>query len=283
MFVCLVVQKQNSAGIFQRLINILTAPKVQAQTMCACGVEYLLIKAESGRKGVNWQKVERLAGSLAEEILAPEDVKLPPSSPLKRYNCTLFNRQVLLRSACELIDRTRMPMYRRILGLVDDTGEYADFLNELLKHYTSVKVVTQATDVYEKAAQDMMEQWGAPVFVGTEPESLAECVLILAPKGMQSVCSFRSGCPVLLGDRETASGQNSQDVFTGLRVQPKKELLELVPTGIDPHLFMGALLEYGGVQPAGLTAEKLFCNCKKTALTQAAEIIAKNAGTSALF
>jgi hypothetical protein len=248
-----------------------------------CGAQYLLVEvAVSERGALDWREIERELASFAGRVLFPDSLEVPEDVGLRPPRCERFGRAVLLRTACEIIVRTKMPMYRRILGLVDNTGEYADFLYDLLKYYTSVKVVTQAADVYTDAAQDVMERLGAPVFVGAQLESLAECVLILAPDPANLPASFRPECPVLTGS-DTLFAPGGWDIFSSLRVRLSGEALAGVPPGISPHLLAGALYEWEGKLVTELVAGKLLYNCKNASLAEAAEIVSRRAGTFSLI
>lgn len=276
MFACLELREERAVGIFHRLLNILTEQKVRSHIRAVCGAEFLTIEAAVGKRGIDWQEVEAHAGRLAGRMLLPEGCCPPPECRVRPFRAVRFDRLVLQRTACELINRTRMPMYRRVLGVVDERGECADFLYGLLHYYTAVKVLTGAPAVYERAAQEMMERLGAPVFIGEDPRCFAECVLILAPEWPEAL-SARPGCPVLSGEAGVA-GQGGCDFFSRLQTEPPPDVLAAVPRGIDPHLFAGALYELCGVQAVEPVAERLLYNGRRATLTEAVEIVSRRAG-----
>jgi len=240
-------------------------------------VSYGAITAEEGRNGPDWAEIERAAREHTRWILLPEGLHLPADSTLRRYQPQQFDREVLLNTACDIISRTRMPMYRRMLGLIDEEGRYSDMLEELLKYYTCVKVVTRNLAHYRFAAERMMQELGAPVLIAQELSSLSDCVLALCPGPYSSNEDFRMPCPVISSGG--CSLRYRFDEFHGLQAG-LPVASPPAPPGIHTHLFAGAFYELCGADWISPTAHYLLFNHKVSSLSEAVRTVALMAGIS---
>lgn len=268
MFVALELTEQKNKGIFDPIFNILTKPKAHLDEAEALGAPFGLIRA-AARQGVpDWGRIEALADRFADRMLLPDGVIPPEDSLIAGLRCPRHEKRVLLETACALIQRTRMPMYRRVLGLIDEEGDHADLLYPLLRQYTSVQVVTRNTAGYTAAAEEMMERLGAPVQVGTSLSLLSDCVLILAPGAAFGEEAQRLPCPVLCGDVFDPPWPCRR--ITALEAATFPELDQCCPQGISPHRLAGALYEYCDVDTGSYVARKMLYNSR---LTDVADVV----------
>lgn len=263
-------------GIFGGILNILNRPKPRAEARKAFGAEYGAIVAAKPISASDWRRIAAIAGRYGDRMLFSEGVSPPP--PLREAECPRFARRLMLGTALEIIKRTRMPMYRRIVGLVDENGDYADFLFKLLHHYTTVKVLSGRRELYEEQAELMMEELGAPVILCEDYDSFSDCVLIVAPDGVKT--DSRLGCPVLGKPGSMAQGS---DFITNLRFVPGAEQVKLCPDGIEPHKFFAALYEYSGVKDIGATASRMTFRSVETDLTRVVHAVMQAAGVLSAF
>lgn len=275
MFVALTAAE--SGRIFGGVLNILTKPKARIEAREALGAVYGVIVAALPLRAPDWRRVAALADRYADRMLLPAGLEAPP--PIAHAAFPRYERHVLLQTAVEIVKRTRMPMYRRVAGLVDATGEYSDFLYPLLSHYTSVKVITKRPALYEAQSERMMRELGASVMLRDDYSSLDDCVLIIAPDGVDT--RERLKCPVLSG-KPPAENQPS-DFITDLRVAAPHEVLRLCPEGIEPHLFFAALYEYCGVEHAGFVATRMMFRYREDDLSGVVRAVMEASGTLTLF
>lgn len=275
MFVSLEITQPVPQGILGRLRGILSRPKAWVEPRECCGGQYVSLCFNLGKNGPNWENIQRLAEEYAPLVLVPEGLNPPESSGLSVYTPTSgFRRQVLLHTACEMIALTKMPMYRRVLGLIDVDGDWADQLFPLLRHYTSIKVVTRNLSRYRFAGEQMMEELGAPVLVGEQLSSLSDCVLVLSPVDFSSQEDFRLPCPVLTG------GTCSLRYRPLLMEKPEVGLPRFAeaPPGIPEHLFAAALYELCDVEGINLAAKHLLLGHKRSHLAEAAGEVMRCSG-----
>lgn len=276
MFIALERIDRETGGLIKRIYNRMVRPRVWLNVGECLGGRYAVLRVETAGDRVDWASVERLCGSYGKRLLLPEGLSPPEESGLEQPRLPAFNRRVLLNTACRLVEDTRMPMYRRVLGLVDPGGLHTDLLYELLMHYTAVKVVTENKDAYREESARVMRELGAPVLLAEDFSSFTDCVLVLSPSAVltEREASFR--CPVLAGDTFVATGRF--ELFSELRAGAVEVVREACPTGISLHAFAGALQEYCGVEASSCVAEELLVNYKRSTLQEAVTATARLAG-----
>jgi hypothetical protein len=183
---------------------------------------------------------------------------------------------VLAETAAEIIRRSRMPMYRRVLGLIDRDGGFTDLPLGLLRHYTSVKVVTAREDLYEAVAEAAMEELGAPVMVGSTLSLLTDCVLILAPGPAMGEEEGSYPCPVLAGEGFKPS--LPCDLISDPEPAVSEELRGCCPPGISPHRFAAALFEDSGLVTVEFAAAKLRLCWRQAKTEEIVKYVTERAG-----
>lgn len=265
-----------SDGIFAGILNILKKPKPHIEVREALGAKYGAIIAAKPNSAADWRGIAALAGRYGDIMLLPQGMVPPP--PLQEAECPRFARRLLLGTAVEIVKRTRMPMYRRIVGLVDENGEYADFLFDLLHHYTTVKVLSGRRALYQAQADRMMEELGAPVILCDDYASFFDCVLVVAPDGLST--DLRMSCPVL---GKSGGVKQGSDFITNLRYVPDAEQAKQCPAGIEPHRFFAALYEYGGAAQIGSVASRMTFRSAETDLTRVVHAVMQASGALSIF
>ena len=264
MFVALEVARPKHNGLRGMLERMRTQSPVLEERR-VMNAPFVLLHIMEGARGSSWEEIEEITGRYASRMLLPDGVDAPPDSRVRNLACSEYDRQIFVRTACEIIQRTRMQLYKRVLGLLDADGQYMDWLPELLKYYTAVHVVTREEERYLKKSEHIMQEMGAPVLVGDSLAHFRECVLVLAPAGVQQA-GPAPACPVLTGEKIALP---PQWLAAGrLRPQQARHLLELCPKGIEPHRFAAALYEHGGLKSLPVVAQHLLVDGKETQLSE---------------
>lgn len=273
MFVTLELQQPNRRGLLKYASALLPRPRPEVAERDAFGVRYALIRAQLRGGEPDWQAVEAAAGRYAGRMLFPDDVSPPPGSGMRAVSCPRFELRVLCDTACELVKRTRMPMYRRVLGLFDPQAEYSELLYPLLHHYTTIRVVTADPRLYDDAADRMLEQLGAPVLLGTDSSAFADCVLVLAPGTPAAPLKLRPPCPVLSTAPLPLPGG---DNFYAPEAVVQPEIAALCPPGTSPRHFAAALHDYCEVDVGSYTADRLSHSGRLCTLEESAGLLLRN-------
>jgi len=274
VFVVLEVVTEHHGGFMDRIFK--PGQKVHAETRVAFGAHYGAILSRPPKKQKDWERIVTLAGRYTDRLLLPGGVKAPPSITPPSF--PRYDQSVILKTAVEIIKLSRMPMYRRTIGLDDAEGDYSDFLYPLLHHYTMVKVLTGNTALYEKESAKMMYELGATVALIEDYTAFSDCALVVAPDGITTSDSLK--CPVL--SRKPPDFQQFSDFITDLRViPPPDESPEDFPTGIDRHDFLAALYEYCGVSSVCLPAGRMIYQYRECEISEIVSAVNKTAGFNA--
>ncbi|MDL2233410.1 hypothetical protein LJC63_07510 [Ruminococcaceae bacterium OttesenSCG-928-L11] len=279
MFIALEVMEQKKRSLVPAVLHKLAIgrgkPRMWLEQRSCCGKQYAALRCE-GNRPIDWEAVERVCGTYGKRLLLPEGLTPPEDSRLPAPAFPQFRARMIAHTACEVVARTRMPMYRRTVGFVDIRGNYPGLLRQLLKFYTSAVVVTGERAYYETVRQELMDTLGAPVVIGSGFESLADCVLVVSPDDMYTSQSLPSGCPVMTGGSLVAQGRF--DRISGLRYVPAAEIGDTCPAGIDTALFAAALCEFSGMDFPTYFAQEMLYNYKSATIDEVARIIAHCAG-----
>ena len=269
MFVVLEIATENHGGFIGRIFK--SAPR--AETRMAFGARYGAIISRPASKQSDLERILNLAGRYADRLLLPDCVT--PPQVITKPCFTQYDNAVILKTAIEIIKLSRMPMYRRTAGLVDLKGGYSGFLYPLLHHYTSVKVLSGNTALYEDESAKMMYELGAPVSLIEDYTAFSDCVLVLAPDGIETSESLK--CPVL--SRKPPSSPQFSDFITDLRViPPSGAASEDFPKGIDKHDFLAALYEYCGVSSVCFPAGRMIFKYRECEVLEIVSAVNKISG-----
>lgn len=271
MFVALELTQHGAGGIRNRIREILYRPVPEMQDAEALGRRYLLIRAPLVRGVPDWEEIAVLAGRYAGRMLLPDGVIPPEGSPIRTIQCPGFMRKVLCETVCALIDQTRMPLYRRILGFIDPDASHRDWLPQLLRHFTTIQVVTDREALYEETALEMMEKMGAPVAVRGNGALTPDCVLALAPDHTRFPRELRFSCPVMTSG--SLAPLRNTDIITAPEIEASESLRLLSPEGVSPHRFAAALHEYCGLELARYRAATVRYNYQQISLAEAARLL----------
>lgn len=274
MLACLQIRRHTPKSIIEKALGRLTKPKTLVCEKSAFGAGYFLITAQiKGNRAVDWHAVKNHIPPSVRVLLTPGSHPPPEELGFPPPYFPDFEQQVLLRTACALIQIADIPIYRRVLGLLDKTGEHSWMLPQLLCHYSCVRVLTENTGHYEIVAEDIMEQMGAPVQFSSSPGDFSDCALVLSPKDGADVLSKIPACPVLAGRPFSGAGKGT--TFSGLRVLPESEAPAQIPPGICPHEFAGALWELYGISLGDERAKHILINGRRARLEEATALILK--------
>jgi hypothetical protein len=281
VFVALELIDREIGGLLRKIRERLARPMVWLDAGECLGGRYAVLHVETSGGKIDWEAVERICGSYAGKLLLPENLEIPTGGRLRRLPLRRFGEQVLLKTACAWGDRTRLPMYRRMAGFIDPAGNHTDMLPVLLKHFTSIKVLTEEAQIYGEAAEQMMEELGAPVLLAEDFDSFRDCVLVVAPAAVHTDREVTFPCPILCGDSFEAAGRFER--ISGLQAAVREPVRSCCPRGIRPHDFAGALYECCGVVTSDFLPESLLYNYRRANMAEATAAVARLAGLDSPF
>lgn len=277
MFVAVQGEQAGKRGLLRILRDRLGGARLYIEPRELLGGEYLFLRIEGVCRPSDWEDVLDICSQYGGQVIFPQGMRLPEELQPEQPTFPRFSREVMLATACEMVQRTNIPIYRRIAGLVDPAGTEISMLERLLKYYSCVRVVTGNLEDYTWEAERLMQELGAPVLVGCELEQLDDCVMVLAPEGVDNPGRVRVQAPVMT--LRSHHDDYISQCITSLRIRPQREIAEQSPTGVDPGLLAAALHEFCGVALQDYLAAELLYGYRQTSFGEAVKLV-ENAARS---
>lgn len=261
MFAVLQIEKGQEEGIFARFLHKMKKRTILTRTVQTKLGEYLLVTTYSEQ--INWDKVAQITGRAGRNLVLPRRIQLPQGCPVRRFEPDAFRLQVLLNTCVDVIRHTKLPLYRKIVTLVDQDGAYTQFVPDLLCYCMTVKVVTAAQERYGTLSEKMMEELGASIVVTDHMEGSDGSMLIIAPDAEQAVQVAQPVAVITAGDIDRPA---LCKLVGDLRIQPKGDLAACVPKEIDALDFAAAMCQLSGWHAGNRLAAGML-RCKNNQLT----------------
>ena len=272
MFVVLQIDGRGRYGkTGLRILDRLRGGRLTSESKQVAGGSYQIVRW-SGIGMPDWELIESACRRTFNRVLLPQGVHVPDGIRITAPALPRFERRVLCETACEIAKRSGLALYRRVLGLVDPSGELSGLLPGLLRYYSLVKVVTGNLDLYEKESRRMMDELGAPVIVGCDPESLGDCLLVLTC-GSGYLQAKKLDVPVLCPD----GFPGGNPCITSPQITPSREIIDACPPDISLQSFAGALFEHCGVVDMNLTATAMLCDYRQSSLVEVVRVVSESA------
>ncbi len=268
MFVVLQVQA-HAAGFLQRLKEYIS-PEEPELTKIAVknGAPFFILKVKKNKQGIPWEDVAFAAGRCASRIVAPKMVELPESGPVRRFVPEYLPFMMLYQTVLDVLGKSGVSPSKVSIGIVDRRGILAGVIDKAAKSAGVVKVVTDVTERYTQAAENLMDELGASLMFGTQAQMLRDCKLIISGESAEA-CSEEAAVFSLVGNGESTVFDKS--FMAGYAVLPV-EYASLKPEDIDTLVFASALYELCGVRRLeNLTYKTLICGETEVGLYKAAQ------------
>ena len=269
MFIVLQIERSQRTGVVGRLMDRLQHSRISEQSLEVMGGRYKQL-CWRGASRPDWEEITTACFRYQNRVLLPQGITLPEGVLLEAPALPRFRRAVLIQTACAIAERSKLPLYRRILGIIDDTGAMAAELPLLLRYYSCVRVVSHRTALYARESERMMHELGAPVLVGCEPDSLRDCMLVLSA-GSQRNVGIKA--PLLCAD--TAS--EGFPCISSLQITPPDVVVKACPEDISLNTFAGSLYEFSGVRGYNLVAGQMLCDYRRSSITEAVNAVCSHA------
>ncbi len=251
MFAAAAVVKDERRGMLAELWDRLKGRQTKVTKHKAGSCSFWLIQSAQTRRGIDWDEISRLAGRDRTRLVLDPSVPIPEDVFIKRFVPGEFALRLLANTANQAVDDSRIELYQRTVGLLDPEGRCQKLVLELVKHFTAVKVYTQAPGRYQVFCRQMLEYYGVAVMVYDAPQSLDDCILVLSPGGCSIGCRLPSDCPVVTAEEPEDCGGIP---VSHLACAGGQAILGQLPPGMSPTYFLAALYELGRQRQLGSLA-----------------------------
>jgi len=253
------IERTQREGVIGRFMDRLQRTAINEEKCEVMGGRYKLVRWR-GASQPDWIKLEQLCLQFRQRVLLPQNIVPPAGIVLEAPKLPNFKRMILVKTACEIAERSKLPIYRRIIGVVDDKGTLAYELPMLLRYYSCVRVISSELQLYIQESERMMHELGAPVIVGGEINSLHDCMLVISEETPEAVVR----APLLC----TNNSLGGINCISSLQIAPPKAVLAACPEDISLQEFAGSLYEFSGVREYNFAAGNMLCDYRYANLTE---------------
>ncbi len=269
MFTLLVVEKRRR-GI-KGMLGQLRRPRLEEHR--TLNIPWRLIRAPAGRKGLDWRRIESLAGRHRARLVSSAEYVPPKDSPVRIARLYDFERILAARAICRVLEGQPHPI---TIGIIDPNGRCLSAVELLLEQTDCVKIFTRLPHRYEWFARRMLEQRGAPVILCGSPRGMADCRIILLGglcEGWQSWIS--SGAVVF-----SAAGQQFAagcGVVSDFVPDCPEELEKQIPPGVPAEDLCAALYRLSACRELiSIEAGECRMNGRRMGMTELVGLLGHN-------
>ena len=265
------LKKSGLPGLLSHII-MRRHPDFEERTLL--GVRYICLSVQPYKGEIYWKGIEHQLSPYVRFVLLPDGMSIPRESSLCEFVPRGFCELLCLNTACEIISRTRMPLYRRVAGFIDPQCRFSGMLPQLIAQFTMIKVYCARPQMYEFACRRMLDRFGAPVIICEDLGAFHDVQLIISPGDFSTDQSVDFNAPVICGGDFHTRGRAS--IIRELRACLPKNLCEELPQGIDEHMMCAALYELGGCRKLSETvAEKMSCGRRRLTIDDIVDYIGR--------
>jgi hypothetical protein len=209
---------------------------------------------------IDWQYAANALGQGRNCVLAPKQLLLPQGCGITRFLgdeyysllcCNFFF--AVLKQAAKNGDISRLK-----IGLYDEAGAFATLLKKLLCYTSNLRVLTKTPEIYNNENAICFEEKGASAMVGTTPDFLRECKIILAPGKISTPFEVENASVVL-----TSAKPNTSlfcKVFGSYKIELPKKYRKAKPQFLTDEYFASGLFSVAGVYKLGGIVPE-YCSC----------------------
>ncbi|MBQ6625821.1 MAG: hypothetical protein IIX27_00840 [Ruminococcus sp.] len=225
-------------NVFSRIFSHLLSDKVTVEVREVDALKLRCVTYIKRHKNINVRKLDKAVKSQRNRLLLSDFDVMEELRPFgyKPFYSSELKRQLCTNTALVLLSLVKNTVK---VGLVDINADYTDFVKYLLKFTDDLTVVTLATKVYTQTANMLLEETGAPIRLSKTADSLSDCDLIIAPKGVEDTKVFKKDA-LILSDRKLKDNTHKNYVFDYV-VELPDSLCGLCPSYLDKTYLASAL------------------------------------------
>ena len=250
------------------------------------------------------ETIHSVQGRQISEIVLSRNTRLPVSRLVRRYDLldgtVLFSQRLgekqirrfcsrgvriaeigrekemlqnsfLLSAAVQMLELADIPFAHRVLGIADPQLRHRELIERAVQRLAQVRIWTCRLDAARQLQQYLMDEYGAPVLFGEEPEILRCSGVILSPEDVEIPLPK---VPVLTPEKPETVPEQPVVLYHPLPQMPSDCLPLLEEGEIDPMQLLGALVSSERCwKLRTLPCESLLCSGEKISVRQAARFV----------
>ena len=244
MFAVLQIRPQEN-GFLQKIKERMHPARPQAiQVAVKGGTPFLCVEASRRKGELPWEEIAFCAGRCAGRMLLPDGIIPPDGGSVKAFLPDALAPLILFNTACDVLSRRRQPPGEECITLLDPKGRLARRAGRLLAFASLVRVVTDHAAIYEQTAEQVMEDYGAALLIQATFAGARDSTVVIAPGGLKESFFPERKCAVFT-NQESSGGYLC---ITAEGINLPEPYFRLIPDGINPDQFAGALYEASGLR-----------------------------------
>ncbi len=249
-------------GIFG-LVDKFRRDKVDMQLRKARGVSLKHITYTSYSGKLKLEYIDHLIGAQRNHLICVENLVFPKNSGYRRFSAPDFSYRLCTNMALSAIKDCEQSE-NLCIGIYDPDGNSPDFVFDVLKYCSNVRIVTDNSEVYRPELERAMDELGASTILTKNRCELDQCNFIIAPTQICEALPIKidsivltTGCP-----KEKVTGLVYHKYY--LRMPNGFDLLK--PEEFDDEYFCSALYSLAAQYELGSVVPTL-CSSYSTSQT----------------
>lgn len=195
------------------------------------------IKTRSGK--INWKKVNKLFKNGIVDVLCSKDLEIPENLNFKKFQSTKYKKRLCINAALETLKLANINANDVKIMLIDKYGQYAKEVHKYIKYSNQVGVLTDNRELYEKEENNIMNQYGASLFITKNLNFITKYNFIVCPEILEYLIPLKKESIFFTsGESEFLNGEN---VFFDYEVKVPKVYYKFKPKEISCLDFLEAI------------------------------------------
>lgn len=251
LFACLSIKSYRKLKLSDKIKMFFGKYKPNIAHITNDNMSYYLIELIEKKGKVDLKILSSMIPHMSRNILIPKSIDLSEEikeNKISEHNAKLLPEKLALKAVLNISDSSRIPLSRRILGLIDIEAKYTHFVESMIKYVPTVKVLTNYPEKYDTIREHIMDTYGAPLIIDTDYNLLNGCQIIYSPE----ICEFNKikQIPVITAvdiDEYTNNGNYisyQNNIFFIDKLEIPEYLLEEIPEIYDELQFLDAVYTY---------------------------------------
>ncbi|MEG2396468.1 MAG: hypothetical protein RSB11_05465 [Oscillospiraceae bacterium] len=207
------------------------------------GAPFFIVEVINGKNGLDFPRVASILGIGAKCIILENNVKMPNNKYLKEFEPKKLSNIMLFNSGKQLISKCEKPECERICAVIDPSAELVSRISQLVPMTSILKIITNSPGKYEKAAADILEDFGLPIIITQSEKMLDDCDFIISP--FKNENNIYSECITIKYKKQQSIRVKGEGITL------PNEYREIMPPNIDEFKFAAALYELSCVKKIG--------------------------------
>ncbi len=238
MAVCMftIVTQQNKAD------KKLFSNKMKLTNIKKNGVTFSLVEVKRKSSIKNQKVIDSIGNS---RVILSKPLLLFADKQFHFVDEAVYSFKLMQNGVKYLLDKSISIKKHMSVTLIDIQCRYQGLADILLKHFNTLRIVTNRKELYQNYVDTKLYDCGATVIIEENVKSLHNTAVFVSPDGILFDNMNNSAVPVI-------SVSNIPDsnalIIHSFRAKTPSKYLDIMPTEICEHSYQAALYNYCGIR-----------------------------------